>query len=144
MYDNGTTFDFVASIDESYEWRIGVNTMQDTGLMLLDLDYVLDSGGIVYTPGNSFVSLNAFELGMSSCTDPLAGCIDYWIADIWDDDFIFSLTRYGGEIILPSAETENIDAVSSYVQASVPVPAAVWLFGSGLIGLIGIARRKKA
>jgi len=26
--------------------------------------------------------------------------------------------------------------------SSVPVPAAVWLFGSGLIGLIGIARRK--
>lgn len=26
----------------------------------------------------------------------------------------------------------------------VPVPAAIWLFGSGLIGLIGIARRKKA
>ncbi len=25
----------------------------------------------------------------------------------------------------------------------VPVPAAVWLFGSGLLGLIGIARRKK-
>lgn len=27
---------------------------------------------------------------------------------------------------------------------AVPVPAAVWLFGSGLIGLIGVARRKKA
>jgi hypothetical protein len=26
----------------------------------------------------------------------------------------------------------------------IPIPAAVWLFGSGLIGLIGIARRKKA
>jgi len=26
----------------------------------------------------------------------------------------------------------------------VPVPAAVWLFGSGLIGLVGLARRKKA
>ena len=26
----------------------------------------------------------------------------------------------------------------------VPIPAAVWLFGSGLIGLIGIARRKKS
>jgi len=25
----------------------------------------------------------------------------------------------------------------------VPIPASVWLFGSGLIGLIGIARRKK-
>jgi hypothetical protein len=27
--------------------------------------------------------------------------------------------------------------------APVPVPAAVWLFFSGLVGLIGIARRKK-
>jgi hypothetical protein len=26
----------------------------------------------------------------------------------------------------------------------VPIPAAIWLFGSGLLGLIGIARRKKA
>jgi hypothetical protein len=26
---------------------------------------------------------------------------------------------------------------------AVPVPAAVWLFGSGLLGLVGIARRKK-
>ncbi len=28
--------------------------------------------------------------------------------------------------------------------SEVPVPAAVWLFGSGLVGLVGIARRKKA
>ena len=28
--------------------------------------------------------------------------------------------------------------------SAVPVPAAVWLFGSGLLGLIGLARRKKA
>jgi hypothetical protein len=27
---------------------------------------------------------------------------------------------------------------------TVPVPAAVWLFGSGLLGLIGMARRKAA
>ena len=26
--------------------------------------------------------------------------------------------------------------------SSVPVPAAVWLFGSGLLGLVGLARRK--
>ncbi|MGB5426834.1 MAG: VPLPA-CTERM sorting domain-containing protein, partial [Gammaproteobacteria bacterium] len=26
----------------------------------------------------------------------------------------------------------------------VPVPAAVWLFGSGLLGLVGMARHKKA
>jgi len=30
------------------------------------------------------------------------------------------------------------------VAPPVPVPAAVWLFGSGLLGLVGVARRKKA
>jgi hypothetical protein len=30
------------------------------------------------------------------------------------------------------------------IVGAVPVPAAVWLFGSGLLGLIGVARRKKA
>lgn len=33
-------------------------------------------------------------------------------------------------------------AVSPGQVAPVPVPAAVWLFGSGLIGLVGLARRK--
>ncbi len=28
--------------------------------------------------------------------------------------------------------------------SAVPVPAAVWLFGSGLLGLVGVARRKKS
>jgi len=35
--------------------------------------------------------------------------------------------------------------VNSYIPGGVvPVPAAVWLFGSGLLGLVGVARRKKA
>lgn len=37
------------------------------------------------------------------------------------------------------------DNVSFQADVSaVPVPAAVWLFGSGLVGLVGMARRKKA
>lgn len=32
---------------------------------------------------------------------------------------------------------------SYLVRSEVPVPAAAWLFGSGLLGLIGIARTKK-
>ena len=35
--------------------------------------------------------------------------------------------------------------IDSYAPiGAVPVPAAVWLFGSGLLGLVGMARRKKA
>lgn len=32
--------------------------------------------------------------------------------------------------------------ITSLTVTSVPVPAAVWLFGSGLLGLMGVARRK--
>lgn len=35
-------------------------------------------------------------------------------------------------------------ANGSVTVTAVPVPAAVWLFGSGLLGLIGIVRRNKA
>jgi len=38
-------------------------------------------------------------------------------------------------------ELEGI--LSTANVSAVPVPAAVWLFGSGLIGLVGLARRKK-
>jgi len=40
-----------------------------------------------------------------------------------------------------------VDAKPSFADGSVeviPVPAAVWLFGSGLLGLIGVARRRNA
>jgi len=36
----------------------------------------------------------------------------------------------------------NASIVQAKLGAVVPVPAAVWLFGSGLLGLVGIARRK--
>ena len=36
----------------------------------------------------------------------------------------------------------DVDYTLLLTPTTVPVPAAVWLFGSGLIGLIGIARRK--
>ena len=34
-------------------------------------------------------------------------------------------------------------ALPDPIPSAVPVPAAVWLFGSGLLGLVGVARRKK-
>jgi len=44
-----------------------------------------------------------------------------------------------------SLSANSTVGISGFVeQMVVPVPAAAWLFGSGLIGLIGVARRKKA
>ncbi|PCJ88864.1 MAG: hypothetical protein COA54_01130 [Thiotrichaceae bacterium] len=41
------------------------------------------------------------------------------------------------------SERYDLDIVLS-PPAVIPVPAAVWLFGSGLLGLVGVARRRKA
>ena len=37
----------------------------------------------------------------------------------------------------------NATMAATPKPSTVPVPAAVWLFGSGLLGLVGVARRKK-
>ncbi|WP_297527139.1 hypothetical protein [Thiohalobacter sp.] len=39
---------------------------------------------------------------------------------------------------------ENGNLVAIADLSAVPVPAAVWLFGSGLVGLLGVARRRRA
>ena len=51
-------------------------------------------------------------------------------------DGILGLGMIDGAFVGSSA---NFDFV-----APIPVPAAVWLFGSGLLGLVGVARRKKS
>jgi len=45
-------------------------------------------------------------------------------------------------ISLPPGVTFT-SASGQFLTAPVPIPAAAWLFGSGLLGLIGVARRKK-
>ena len=46
--------------------------------------------------------------------------------------------------IIPGGSGGAIYDDIQFNVASVPVPAAAWLFSSGLLGLIGISRRKKA
>lgn len=54
----------------------------------------------------------------------------------WSNSFNVVVGGY-----LPISGTAQVSLAGSVTP--VPVPAAVWLFGSGLLGLAGIARRKK-
>ena len=59
---------------------------------------------------------------------------------------IYTLSAVAG--VHPSAafatlESGTADFSFDFKVAAVPIPAAAWLFGSGLLGLVGIARRKK-
>ena len=41
----------------------------------------------------------------------------------------------------PVSEAENISMDAAGTFSSVPIPGAVWLLGSGIIGLVGIRRK---
>lgn len=69
-----------------------------------------------------------WDLSLVMCPDTI--CTAGPRAYTWDD-----FTNNGDQI----ANLSNVRAFSV-----VPVPAAAWLFGSGLIGLVGLARRKAA
>jgi hypothetical protein len=71
----------------------------------------------------------------------------YWSAMEYEGDTSYALFFYFGS----GFQNYTIKTYPRYAWAvhsgdvsAVPVPATAWLFGSGLIGLVGIARRKKA
>ena len=61
------------------------------------------------------------------------------LSDAWT--FNFGTGRQG---YTPQSSIFYAWAVRTGDVAAVPIPASFWLFGSGLIGLIGIVRKKKA
>lgn len=71
----------------------------------------------------------------------------HWEAELYDYDFnpltsaqdnISTHDTFIDNAILPNYGGSFLVRVSA-----VPIPGAVWLFGSGLLGLIGMARRRK-
>jgi hypothetical protein len=68
----------------------------------------------------------------------------YWSGTEYGSGNAWFLLFGGGGYGLDSRFGDHYSwAVHSGNVSAVPVPAAVWLFGSGLMGLLGLARRKK-
>jgi len=119
------------------------------------------SAGTPYNPTTTNGDLNVSNVA-------LIGEIGYYADSSWGDtignrgivasDLVdSSMTMY--TVRVNNADSGGpmlVDAIGSWLLTSsgqltytntpsaVPVPAAVWLFGSGLVGLVGIARRKQS
>ncbi len=91
---------------------------------------------------NTFSTSLDLDLGLFYET--FAGCGFLGTSSCSGSTNLLSVTAYDGNpFALDFNNITNLNGFSIEVSA-IPVPAAIWLFGSGLIGLIGIARSKKA
>jgi hypothetical protein len=70
----------------------------------------------------------------------------YGVLDFFSFVRLTDDTNEGGQTgITVGADIDAVGAISSAPPVNpVPVPAAVWLFGTALIGLVGFGKRKKA
>jgi hypothetical protein len=103
-----------------------------------------DTAGNEFQPGWGLSNTGPFSNVQSSI---------YWTDTAYapnpfNEGWFFALGS-GGQDVMPNSQTwfswvvRNGDSGTA-VGAVVPVPAALWLFASGLLGMIGIARRKAA
>lgn len=102
--------------------------------------------GIVWTDGGGTTTFEAFDSnGISLGNIGPVSIATSGVSGQTDEDRFFGATNPNGVasfFISNSSGGIEVDHLQ-YGGAVIPIPAAAWLFGSGLIGLIGIARRKK-
>ena len=126
----GTIFDFVAK-----ENTPGGLEGADIGLVVLPNGGTATSGTWEFDP--SKFAPTEFLVVLKAANSPgyAAWLFEGADADSFSGDWLVAWTNKNGK-------TLELSHLSIYASTVVPVPAAVWLFGSGLIGLIGLARRK--
>ncbi len=119
------------------------------------LDLSITSGGLeglltaTETTGASYTQDPTTQLQAATTKWSMLGADD--LESVGTADKLFGFTSGGSKLaptqsyILGSAVlSANGDLTfTANATAPVPLPAAVWLFGSGLMGLVGISRRRK-
>jgi hypothetical protein len=66
----------------------------------------------------------------------------YIVTDAPNYEFTGTMTIFGREARNPT-NTFETRITGLAVPSTIPVPAAAWLFGSGLMGLVAVARRQR-
>lgn len=107
-----------------------------TGIFSFDIPFVFG------TPFWMHADLTAFTQALASATgDQASAYSNFGSSGYWGG--ISGVHLADGTVL----SGYNLSSQSGFnwnnAYSPVPVPAAAWLFGSGLLGLIGIARRKK-
>jgi len=140
--DNATATTTTDGTDGGYRDGAG-NPVSEMGHMF----YVTlgNLGACIPNGGGSSTSCNTQTgFGLSNTADFLNVQGDYWSGSELNSGIAWKFFFGNGSQGNFGKNTALFAwAVRSGDVSAVPVPAAVWLFGSGLMGLLGLARRKR-
>ncbi len=132
IYSFSDTPDFDVIIDPDSNHVSGpVTAALQVAVVGTDLDF-----SSILLNGQAFNSVTTLATGMAG--GPFGGAVNEYLF-LWsmlgsEAAYAFDLTALGSSM--------SLDALSVDIgPAPVPIPAAVWLLGSGLLGLVTISRR---
>ena len=103
-------------------------------------DPALSTSSCVYQQGGGLTNTGPFS-NVQSGANAYWSATEHALAPLLAWDFYMN---GGNQSFADKTDNYYAWAVHSGDVSAVPVPAAVWLFGSGLIGLVSLAKRKKA
>lgn len=136
----------VGGIDD---WRLANTLLPDASCIYQPSSGTYGTNCTGSEMGNLFYNVLGNAVGSLTNTGPFSNVQSshYWSATGYKGnavyDWFFDMSN-GGQGLSHRSNNHYAWAVQSGDVGAVPVPAAAWLFGSGLIGLAGLARRKKA
>lgn len=100
---------------------------------------------VLATTGQDYqysIVVDEYTFGLSARI--LFGGVDLWTQDDGVGTFINTFTAAGDTGLVAQAlpATYKIGSISIKAITAVPIPPAFYLFGSGLLGLVGVTRQK--
>lgn len=160
-WDNANSWATSLNVDGVTGWQLPMTTQPDTTCSLHFTGFDggnnctgSDMGKLFYTAlGNTagFLTQTGPFSNIQSVFGSFSSATSYWSATEYSPGpsqvWIFSMHDGGQHLSFKDSKYFAWAVHSGDVIAgagTVPVPAAVWLFSSGLIGLVGFARQKKA
>jgi len=146
--DVGLDTDYSAIIGEVYFYDGIYLDTTTTIINGADVNFV-DGANPANLPGYGFTALSVFAAADvdKNTADGVAvgdgslGILFDLLADVDFNDVIAAMNS-GDLVVGIHAKALGDDDISESLITVVPVPAAVWLFASGLIGLVGVARKR--
>ncbi len=153
-YTTGTGFAFTPANISGFDAVFLGGYYLNAGEIATLIDYV-NSGGNVYLAGGTGIGgaaaeaaawnpfLNAFGLTFGSSYNGIVGNVDVTAATHPIFNGVSMLYQNNGNSLSgPGIEVSSNGQGLYAVVSAVPVPAAFWLFGSGLLGMATIWRRE--